>query len=377
MAYYLQTDGVDDCVYYSAINIAPNFMMDEIILDCMVTATPGAFDKYVSSASSGFLQRNGSGQDHWSGSWTSATVDGVPGTNLTAFVPVGKRITIRILGTPTLNSQVYAFANNTAGGGSMPGRLYGFTVKSAGAEILRYDFTLGHAQDQSGNGRNGTVVGATWVSDGPTGTAGTVSYSTKQIISRAASTAHSTKQIISQAGQTTAATKQVIYRAASDLYPMRQSVYSTGANLFPLQQVITQGGIPGSALYSTTQRIYSVGTASNAMQQKIYRTGSTLVATRQSVYAPGAVLPATKQVIYSRGSLTAATRQIVYRYASQAVPVVAMLYRTGSIDYPLRIAIYDEDMTIIGTVRLIATVERQVYLMGIREIDVHLRGDVD
>lgn len=163
MAYYLSLDGVDDCVYYSTA-----LTFDEIIIDCEVLSSRASFDKYIGTHASGFLQRNGSSQDQWSGNWSSVYVDGILKTNNTNFVPTSQRITIRATGTATLNNFFVIFANNSVGSGAMPGKLYGVTVKNAGTIVAQYDMTLGNVQDQSGNGRHATLTGGTWVSEGGT-----------------------------------------------------------------------------------------------------------------------------------------------------------------------------------------------------------------
>lgn len=157
---YLQMDGVDDVVY---MTVSPSLLViDEVIIDCEVTVR-AAFDKYFSSSHTGFLQRNGTSQDQWNGSVTAVYVDGVLGANNTAFVPLNKRIIIRIIATPASNNYFYFFANNGSGSGATAGKLYNATLKSGGVTVGHYDFTLGNVQDQSGNGRHATLTGGTWV----------------------------------------------------------------------------------------------------------------------------------------------------------------------------------------------------------------------
>jgi hypothetical protein len=170
MAYYLQMDGVDDVAYWSGTSVN----IDEVIMDVYVEAHDD-FDKYLGTSHSGYLQWNGSSDQWATWAWQNVYVNGTAVTNNTVFVPLNTRTTIRITGISTGNTSWNMFANNNTGGGSMKGRIYSFTFKNAGNVVASYDMTLGQqvagkVQDQSGNGRHATIVGAVWVSDGAGGT---------------------------------------------------------------------------------------------------------------------------------------------------------------------------------------------------------------
>lgn len=159
-SYYLQTDGVDDVVYY---NVAVT--IDEVILDCVVSTGRAAFDKYIGNANGAYYQRNGSSQDQWAGAWSAVYVNGASVANNTASVPLDTRITIRLTASTSFSAGSYlsVFANNITGAGAMPGKLYRATFKNAGVTIMDWDFTTGTTTDQSGNGRTGVLNGCTWV----------------------------------------------------------------------------------------------------------------------------------------------------------------------------------------------------------------------
>lgn len=165
MSYHLQMNGTSDVLYYNPNPVT--FDWDELIIDCLISSKT-AWDKYLSfSAGTNYLQRNGSNQDSWNASNWTVYVNGATVTNNTDFIPLNTRITLRIVAaSKTTNNNIDIFANNTAAAGAMPGNLYGVTLKNAGVEVFRWDLTLGNTQDQSGNGRNGTLVGGTWVNDG-------------------------------------------------------------------------------------------------------------------------------------------------------------------------------------------------------------------
>jgi hypothetical protein len=102
-----------------------------------------------------------------------------------------------------------------------------------------------------------------------TGTPGSASYATKQVINQSGSTAYATKQAITQTASVLAATKQTIYQTASVSYAT--------------QQTITDGGIPGVIAYSTKQVIYQVSSIQLATKQAIYSIGFSDFATKQII----------------------------------------------------------------------------------------------
>lgn len=298
MAYYLQMDGTDDSLYYTGTS----FTIDEIILDCSVTSSRGAFDKYQGSSNGRFLQRNGSNQDNFN-TWTTVELNGVPQTNNTSFIPIDTRVAIRMTGSPISNSQIYIFANNTAGAGAMPGKIYGVTLKNSGVTVLQWDLTLGHVIDQSGNGRNGTLNGGTWVEETPTGTPGSVSYATKQAITAFGSVAYATRQQLTSIGSAAMATKQVLNRVAATAYATAQSIIS--------------GAVPGSSVFATRQVLRATAATQHATKQAFSAAGSAAYATRQNITQAGAfVLAATKQIINNPSSIAAATSQRLFATSS-------------------------------------------------------------
>lgn len=371
MAFYLQTDGVDDVLYYSGAS----FSIDEIILDCEATSARAAFDKYQGSSSGRFLQRNGSSQDSWSG-WSAVEINGVSQTNNTSFIPTSARVTIRITGTSVSNTQVYIFANNTAGSGSMPGKIYGVTFKNAGVTVLNWDLTLGNANDQSGNGRNGTVVGATFISDGAGGTAYTKS------LSDSVSTSETFAKLMGKSANDSITTSDSLFKSFSvaivDTVSMSDDSSKQQGKAVNLSDSVLITDAISKALSKLKTDSMSISDTDSE---------SVIKAFADSLNASDSITTLSGKAIVLSDSvtLTDALSKSSVKLAVDSVAVSDALTKTANVSLRLYDVVVTTDSiqtnlpnapTIIGTISLRGERNIYVYLTGSRVLNAALRGDL-
>jgi hypothetical protein len=309
--HYLSMDGVDDRISTPAM-VATEFIFE-------MKPRPVAFEQYINFMGNA-INRNGSNNgDQFAVAFSAVYIDGVSGTTNTAFVKIDTKQAMRgVLSAPSSGSNgANVFWNG--GGAFMAGELYSLKIYNGSELLAHYDMTqgdliTGKLYDISGNSRHATLTGGTWQQEAgepPTGTPGTVTYATKQVINQAGSAAFATKQTITQNGSSAfatkqvlnrvgsfaAATKQTLYAASSAAYATKQAIYAAGSIAFATQQVITAGGVGGSVSYATKQIINNPGSLTLATKQRFFAAASAAMGTKQRFYAPGTVSYATLQAI--------------------------------------------------------------------------------
>lgn len=155
MAYYLQMDGVDDKLS------TPSMTATEFILE--LKPRPAAWEQYINFVGKQ-VNRNGSNADQFHADYSAVYVDGVAKTTNTAFILVNTRQILRGVLTTAVTADTKIYWNGASS--YMEGELWDLKIYNGATLQAHYDFTLGNVQDQSGNGRHGTLTGGTFVEDG-------------------------------------------------------------------------------------------------------------------------------------------------------------------------------------------------------------------
>ncbi|MFH5181169.1 hypothetical protein ACHHV8_36715 [Paenibacillus sp. TAB 01] len=304
-------------------------------------------------------------------------VSGTSVSNGTTFIPENTKTTIEHTFSSTAMDDGNIFSNSSgAANSTIDGDIYDIKLYNGTTLVAHYDMSTGTVQDQTGNGNHATLIGGSWVQDGPVGDAGTVNYATKQVITQSGSVAVSTKQIVSQIGADSYATGQTIYQPQTTNAPTKQAIYAIGSVSYSTLQVITQDGIPGVISYATRQSIYSSGAAAYPTKQVIVRQGTDQHPTRQSIYSPGVIQLPARQSIYRIGVDPSDTRQIIYKSGADMIPVKLAIFQTGSLDLPTLQIVFDEQNLIVSRVALQADRVLRVSLLASRELRIELGGDL-
>jgi len=360
VAYYLKMDGVDD-----RLNL-PSMTFTEIVMDFKCTRKRG-FDRYWSLPFSAeyFQIASGDKNDQWSAGVSALYLNGIAQTNLTPFITLDTRVTVRSVFSAAKTSLIYIYSNNTSS--AMQGVLYGIKIYNGATLVASYDMTLGNVQDQSGNGRHATLIGGTWIEDGPSGVDVSYAYSTKQSLYANRTAALATAQRSYAVKESVAPTSQRLYVNLSHQSPLLERIYSDRtASLATLQRLYAGGQMDAPTVQRISiDRSYSypmlqVITDSEgkdvsyyyALRQVISAERQTDAPTMQQLYAMQTASVAMRQIIYANQSIPFATKQ---RFFVDRAYVYSMLIRIG--DLP-------DDPEII----------RHVTLRGDRQLVVRLRG---
>lgn len=375
MALYLQMDGVDDWLK------APSITFDEVI---MVFKSRQITNKYYIDARAGaantYIYRNSNGQDiAHSSLWLNGMYwNDVKGTNVTGFIPYDTKGTLRLVLSASATDDVNFFSNN-GNGGNMSADVFSIKLLLGGVLKAHYDMSTGTVQDQSGNGNHATLTGGTFVDDGTggggTGTAGSISYSTKNIIYRTSSnsydskqsiyqtsslqysskqilystlsqsfdskiiqykvgsTSHDTKNIIYNSSLFNFNTKQIIYNNSNVNYPTKQSIYKASSTLFDTLQQLIDGGLVGSLSFDTKLMLYANGSKSYDNKQIIYQTTSSPFATRQSIFRNSSSEFSVRNQIYRQQSQSYDLKQIIHKLSNVEYQLKQVIYSTSAVNY--------------------------------------------
>lgn len=160
MAYYLQMDGVDDTLS------TPSMTFTQVVIDGSVIKDGNIRRFWGLPFGAEFLQWSGSVDEFSSG--VTVSVNDVSKTSGTNFIPNDTRSTVKIVAGTAKTNTTFIFNNN--GSSCFAGKIYDVKFYNGATLQAHYDMTLGNVTDQSGNGRNATLTGGTWVNDGAGGT---------------------------------------------------------------------------------------------------------------------------------------------------------------------------------------------------------------
>lgn len=351
MPYYLLLDGIDDRLS------TPSMTYTEIVMDFKVR-TKGAFERYWSLPfSAEYFQVASDGiNDQWSAGVT-LSVGGVTQTSPSNVMAVGTRRVVRSVFTAK-TSVMYIAHNNAASYADMD--LYDVKFYNGATLACHYNLTLGTVQDQSGNGRHGTLVGGTFVEDSSGGTDVSTAFATRQNIYASSSAAVATKQAVFANRSDAVATKQVVTAGRSEVHATRQTI--TAAR---------------SSEYATRQLIYSPFTIAAASRQNVYASRLTAFASKQIIYVLRSTAFGTVQTFFdgfAPFSASFATRQAIHRTVTVDQATRQVLYKLVSASYATRQNIYDADKAIVRIVELKGARQLVVPLKGSRQLTVKLRG---
>lgn len=165
MAYYLQLDGVDDYLQMTGVAIT------DIYIDVVVKNTGGTLYNVANASDIPEIKWNGS-----SFSQTGSTIQHFTTTQTGSTDPA-----FSVAITPNQRITVHAW-NTTAWSGSssalgrtqwsasnyMAMNVYDVKMYNGATLVAHYDMSTQTVLDQSGNGRNATLTGGTWVTDSVT-----------------------------------------------------------------------------------------------------------------------------------------------------------------------------------------------------------------
>ncbi|OMF35277.1 hypothetical protein BK133_11275 [Paenibacillus sp. FSL H8-0548] len=344
MAYYLQMDGVDDRL------VLPSMTFTEIIIDFKVNSKDN-FERYWSLplGAEFFQVASGAVNDQWSAGVSAVYRDGVSQTNLTPVMTIGVRSVVRSVIGSAKTAILSIFANGT--GNIAHGDIYDVKIYNGAVLQAHYDIAQGNVQDQSGNGRHATLVGGTWVDDGPSEPIGvdvSYVYATRQTINASRTLVTSTKQVMHASRTTAAATKQSVYENRSTAYATMQSLYSDYIAFAASYPIRVRTSAQRSYQHAVKVVVSKQGQSSFAMLQQQYADHSSVLSTRQTISKDTTTDVALKQVVSGQRS---------YSYA-------------------VHIKIYDADKTIIKRVRLSASRVLRVQLQASKVTSVQLRGEL-
>lgn len=244
----------------------PSMTLSKIVADVRIrrkstTVTKVLWD-FRTGVGFGYLQQQTNGVDV-AGRGT-VKIDGVTKTNSTAFIPENTRVVIEHDFGITGTDDGDIFINNALSTGAyIDGDIFDIKIYNGTTLVAWYDMTTGTVNDQSGNGRNATLTGGTWLDDGiggtPTGTDGSTAFDSKQIIYQDSSFGVDTKQVIYSDESIPYDSKQIIYQDSLTPFDMLQELYAdgeSGSTPFDMRIVIFSDE---STVFDTTQFYFESG----------------------------------------------------------------------------------------------------------------------
>lgn len=247
--YALSFDGVDDKL------VLPSMTATEFILE--MKPRPQTFEQYIAFNTNQPINRNGSNNaDQINANYSAVYVDGVQATTNTPFIKVNTRQILRGVSsvTGTLSTYVYWNGNTSY----MEGELYSLKIYNGATLQAEYDFTKGHVLDISGNSRNATLTGGTWLDDSPA--PGYVDGSiTLSLINNIY------KDTVNQLNLV-----QSIFKDNQVLLNVNNAIYKDGQTILNLIQSIFDNSTTSISL-DLKQVIYKDSTASLNLIQTIYK----------------------------------------------------------------------------------------------------------
>jgi hypothetical protein len=385
MAYYLQMDGVDDWLK------APSMTYDELIIDCVVTVRTD-FRKYFQGSHTGYLQRTGSNTDQWStGSpgWNQVYIDGVAKTNLTDFVPLNQRIILRATGTSTANTGGTGIFAQSSGANPVGGKIYNVKFYNGGVLQAHYDMTLGNVNDQSGNGRNATLTGGTWVEDGSGGTTYTGSGTAAGL-----SSASDTNKITAEASGTVAGLSSasgnptMIYAANGTAQGLSDVSTIASAILNAMGTAQGQSNVTASEVFvysasGTTQGVSnatgnelviylgsgtSIGSSSVSSNDTFTGVSGTTYSGSGTAVGGSNVSAVERMILAAAGTAQGASTITTHELITLMASGIASGYST--------VTFVDNSMQIIGRIELKGERQLYVYLQGHRDLTINLKGSI-
>jgi hypothetical protein len=193
MALYLQLDGVDDYASasdHTSLQLTNNFKIS-------ITFAP----KDLNSTQKYLLQKGATGGDSYSVIWefvnnqvefysfkytgtNPRTGSGIvlpdankhtivyqyDGTTFKGFLDGVEKFSLTKTFSLDITGSFPLYLGRSSAGNHVAASFYDVVIHKEGLLSAHYDMTTGTVQDQSGNGRNATLTGGTWVDDGVGGT---------------------------------------------------------------------------------------------------------------------------------------------------------------------------------------------------------------
>ncbi|MFD0587825.1 hypothetical protein ACFQZE_07405 [Paenibacillus sp. GCM10027627] len=368
MPYYLRLNGTTDYIKL------PSLTINKIVADVKIRRRADAIRvlwDFRSGISFTYIIQQTNGTDSIGSG--SVKINGNNVSNGTAFIPNDTRVTIEhtfTLGTDDGN----VFCNNTATANSfISGDIYNIKLYNNTTLVAHYDMTLGNIQDQSGNGRHATLIGGTWLQDGSSGVAGSVTHSMKQVLYDAKSTNHSLKQTISNTGSIANSTLQRMYDNSSIAFETKQCLFEISkvdSNL--LQKMFNRA----SSVVDTMQNIVSIDSNTSPLMQFIYDSSLVNNSMMQQIFAEEQNLADILQSIHDSNSLASPLLQSIFDVSHLKSDLMTYIVSFDSSSSPLRIIFIDDSLIIIGKVKLAGKLDSQIKLNGLSDLKIRLRGEV-
>ncbi|MGM7720476.1 hypothetical protein [Metabacillus sp. Hm71] len=336
MAYYLQMDGIDDRLQL------PSMTFTEIVLDMSVIRSTSSTKLYVDARTGiGFtyLQSNTNGTDSFSG-FNSVYVDTVSKSNNTVMIPNDQRCTVRIVKNTAGTDDLTIFSQNSGSAGTfVQGKLYNVKVYNGTTLLAHYDMATQTVQDQSGNGRHGTLYGGTWLDDGTggdTGTTGSSLFDIRNVIYSTSLFNYDSKQNIHQTSSQIFDTKNEIYNSSSTTYATKQIIFETISLMYDTLQQILDGGLIGSINFDLKFTLYSNNTSQYDMKQSLFQSSNNEFSLKQLVYEVSQLHSNLKQNIYLNSTNGFNTKQSIYQTGLDNYNVRNEIFNNSSTKYDVK-----------------------------------------
>lgn len=167
MTLYLQMNGSSD--YLVTPSVSVNKIIMEMYIDTVqVSASFFYYFDLRPTNTTYFYGDVTGGNQGWLGSVTNAIVDGTTyttGPTAAAAIPKGVKTTVEVNLSAVLTAPIRFFRKND-NTFATKGRIHRIRGYNGATLVFDYLMSTGTVNDQSGNGRNGTLSGGTWVDDG-------------------------------------------------------------------------------------------------------------------------------------------------------------------------------------------------------------------
>lgn len=151
MGKYLFMDGVDD-------TLVTYLTFTEIVIDMAPNNAGNSFGNYINAGGSSFSKLYDN--DTWNG-FNAVYKNGVLQTKGTPVVIDNVRAVYRIVSPTAITTNVFIF--NASFNDLMKGNIYDIKFYNGATLVAWYDMNKGNVLDQSGNNKNATLNGGTWI----------------------------------------------------------------------------------------------------------------------------------------------------------------------------------------------------------------------
>jgi hypothetical protein len=142
----------------------PSFMMDTIEIECIIDNVQTDTDPCLIDARTGIGVGYFAKNENLGSGWTALMVDGIDKPNkLWTDVPKGLKTLIKLSANQFTDDVTIGTNYIFQSGFFVKVFLYSITCYLSSVVVAKYDFSKGTVQDQSGNGKNATLVGGNFV----------------------------------------------------------------------------------------------------------------------------------------------------------------------------------------------------------------------